>query len=321
MNTEIKTTPLYNTIKSIIDAADPERLLSSGAPENEYAGESVKIAEQLTPDMTMPQIAAVIRDVMNRSFSTGYTADDLLGIALEIYENFGELIDLSSGKPEFKTCTKQDDNTLPDADRFFGMTPGEVIECMFSETEPDGTYIGFEPFHDDCESRLMKYTLRWDRSDCNNAAANVEKMVHIIRKSAENSSIPRSMEKYLCPLQPDYSFLIETGLISRDELDDIPLCEEIMDEIGMKKEYEEDLSDAESKAWELYIEALSKAADARIGKGLYSRELIQYTRRLYRLIELGAPRLITDNEAQNVTQAYVYHKYADPDNVQVLDIH
>ena len=166
----------------------------------------------------------------------------------------------------------------------------------------------------------MKYTLRWDRSDCDSAKANVEKMVHIIRKSAGNSSIPRSMEKYLCPLQPDYSFLAETGLISRDELDDIPLCEEIIEGIETKKELEEDLSDAESKAWELYIEALSKAADARIGKGLYSRELIQYTRRLYRLIELGAPRLITDNEAQNVTQAYVYHKYADPDNVHVLDI-
>ena len=132
--------------------------------------------------------------------------------------------------------------------------------------------------------------------------------------------MPRSMEKYLCPLQPDYSFLVETGLISRDELEDIPLCEEKMDGIETKIELEEDLSDAESKAYDLYLEALSKAADERIGKGLYSYELIQFTRRLYRLTELGAPRLITDNEAQNVTQAYVYHKYADPDNVHVLDI-
>ena len=170
----IKTTPLYNTIKTIIDAADPERLLSSGAPENEYDNESAKIAGMLTPDMNVPQRAVTIRDVMNRSFCTGfdsdtgevsynpgYTSDDCLGIALEIYENFGELIDLSSGKPKFKTCIKQDDDPLPDADRYFGMTPEEVIESMFSETEPDGTYIGFEPFHDDCESRLMKYTLRW----------------------------------------------------------------------------------------------------------------------------------------------------------------
>ncbi len=305
----IKTTPLYNTIKSIIDAADPERLLSSGAPENEYDNESAKIAGLLTPDMTMPQIAVVICDVMNRSFSTGYTADDFLGIALEIYENFGELIDFSSGKPEFKTCIKQDDDPLPDADRYFGMTPEEVIESMFSETEPDGTYIGFEPFHDDCESRLMKYTLRWDRSDCDSAKASVEKMVSIIRKNAGNSSVPRSMEKYLCPLQPDYSFLVETGFISRDELEDIPLCEEIMDGIETKKELEEDLSDAESKAHDLYVDALAKAADARIGKGLYSYELIQYTRRFYRLIELGAPRLIIDNEARNLAQAYVYHKY------------
>ena len=103
MNTEIKTTPLFHTIKTIIDAADPEHLLSSGAPENEYDNESAKIAGLLTPEMTVPQIAVTIRDVMNRSFSTGfdsdtgkvsynpgYTSDDCLGIALEIYENFGE---------------------------------------------------------------------------------------------------------------------------------------------------------------------------------------------------------------------------------------
>ena len=333
MNTEIKTTPLFKTIKTIIDAADPERLLSSGAPENEYDNESAKIAGLLTPDMNVPQIAVTIRDVMNRSFCTGfdsdtgevsynpgYTSDDCLGIALEIYENFGELIDLSSGKPEFRTVITKDDNPLPDADRFFGMTPEEVIESMFSETEPDGTYIGFEPYHDDCESRLMKYTLHWDRSDCDSAKASVGKMVRIIRKNAVNSSMPRSMEKFLYPLQPDYSFLVETGFVSRDELEDIPLCEEIMDGIETKKELEEDLSGAESKAHDLYVKALAKAADARIGKGLYSYELIQFTRRLYRVIELGAPRLIIDNEARNLAQAYVYHKFADPDDVWVLDI-
>ena len=314
MNTtinNIKTTPLFKTVKSIIDTADPERRLSSGAPENEYDNESAKIAGLLTPDMTMPQIAVTVRDVMNRSFSTGYTADDFLGIALEIYENFGELIDLSSGKPEFKTCIKQDDDPLPDADRFFGMMPEEVIESMFSETEPDGTYIGFEPYHDDCESRLMKYTLHWDRSDCDSAKASVGKMVRIIRKNAVNSSLPRSMEKFLYPLQPDYSFLVETGFVSQDDLEDIPFCEEIMDGIETKKELEEDLSDAESKAHDLYVKALAKAADERIGKGLYSYELIQYTRRLYRLIELGAPRIIIDNEARNLAQAYVYHKYGE----------
>ena len=324
MNTEIKTTPLFKTIKTIIDAADPEHLLSFGAPENEYDNESAKIAEQLIPDMTVPQIAVTIRDVMNRSFNTGcdsdtkevyydsgYTSDDFLGIALEIYENFGELIDLSSGKPEFKTCIKKDDDLLPDASRYFGMAPGEVIECMFSETEPDGSYIGFEPYHDDCESRLMEYTLRWDRSDCDAAMASVEKMVRIIWKNAGRSSIPRSMEKYLCPLQPDYSFLVETGFITRDDLDDLPLCEEKIGGIETKKELEEDCSEAESKAYDLYVDALAKAADARIGKGLYSYELIQFTRRLYRLIELGAPRIIIDNEARNLAQAYVYHKYGE----------
>ena len=319
MNTEIKTTPLFKTIKTILDAADPENLLSSGAPENEYDNESAKIAERLTPDMNVPQIAVTIRDVMNRSFSENYTTGDFLGIALEIYENFLELIDLSSGKPEFRTCIKQDENPLPDADRFFGMEPGEVVECMFSETGPDGTYIGFEPYHDDCEPRLMDYTLSWDRSDCDAAKASVEKMVRIIWKNAGRSSMPRSMEKYLCPLQPDYGFLVETCFISRDDLDDIPYCEEIIDGIETKKELGEACSEAESKAWELYADALAKAADARIGKGLYSYELIQYTRRLYRLIELGAPRITIDNEARNLAQAYVYHKFGSLTDTLSID--
>ena len=324
MNTEIKTTPLFKTIKTIIDAADIEGLLSSGAPENEYDNESAKIAELLTPNMTVPQIAVVIRDVMNRSFNTGidrdteevsydsgYTSDDFLGIALEIYENFGELIDLSSGKPKFRTIITKDDNPLPDADRYFGMTPGEVIECMFSETEPDGTYLGLEPYHDDCEPRLIQYRLHWNRNDCDDAKTNVDKMVRIIRKNAGKSSMPRSMEKFLFPLQPDYGFLVETGFIDEDDLEDIPFCEEVIGGIETKKELDEDLSDAEMKAYNLYAQALAKAADARIGKGLYSYELIQFTHRLYRVIELGAPRTIIDNEARNLAQAYVYHKYGE----------
>ena len=86
MNNEIKTTPLFKTIKSIIDEADVEGLLSSGAPKDEYDNESATIAVQLRPDMTMPQIAVTVKDVMNRSFGENRTTEDFFGIALEIYD-------------------------------------------------------------------------------------------------------------------------------------------------------------------------------------------------------------------------------------------
>ena len=314
MNDAIKTTPLFKTIKSIIDEADVEGLLSSGAPEDEYDNESATITVQLRPDMTMPQIAVTVKDVMNRSFGENRTTEDFFGIALEIYENYGELIDLSSGKPEFKTCFKKDDDSLPDPDRFFCMTPGEVIDSMFAETKPDGTYWGFEPYHDTHESELLKYTLRWSEADRDDARSNVEKLLHTLRRSAEEGFIPSSLEKYLFPYQLDYSFLSGTGLL--DDADPnspcfTGLCEDLIDEIEEKIEYDEECSEAESKAFDLYVKALHKAADERIGAGLYSYELVQCARRYHRLIQLGAPRIIISNEAGQLAQAYVYHKYGE----------
>ena len=314
MNNEIKTTPLFKTIKSIIDEADVEGLLSSGAPEDEYDNESATITVQLRPDMTMPQIAVTVKDVMNRSFGENRTTEDFFGIALEIYENFGELIDLSSGKPEFKTCIRQDDDSLADPDRFFCMTPGEVIDSMFAETKQDGTYWGFEPYHDTHEPKLLKYTLRWNEADRDYARANVEKLLHALRRSAEEGFIPSSLEKYLFPYKLDYSFLLKTGLL--DEADPkspwfAELCKDLLDEIEEKIEFEEECSEAESMAFDLYVKALHKAADERVGAGLYSYELVQFARRYHRLIQLGAPRIIINNEAGQLAQAYVYHKYGE----------
>ena len=323
MNTEIKTTPLFHAIKTILDAVDPEYLISSDVPEDEYENESAAIAERLTPNMNVPQIAAVIRDVMNKEFCTGrdeygeqinpsyYGTDRYLSIAEEIYDSFGDLIDISSGKPEFHTQEpKNDDNPLPPADKNTQLTPLELIDSMFDDTAEDGTYHGLEPYHDDCEQELLEYKLRW-KSDLAEAKYKLRRILQKIEKAAATGFMSATAEAYLTDLTRDleYTFLADTGIINKDDVSDTSFCEEMIDSIITKKELEEELTEEEAKAYECYKAALSKAADEQVGPGLYSYELIQFARRYYRLLQLGAPKAVIDNEARNLAQTLVYHDY------------
>ena len=327
MNTEIKTTPLFHTIKTILDAADPEHLLSSGAPENEYDSESAKIAERLAPDMNVPQIAAVIRDVMNKAFCIyhdsadsckkyylpGYETEDFLALAEKIYEGMFELIDLSSGKPEFRGQEpEKDEDPLPPADENTMPTPLELIDSMFEDTAGDGTYYGLEPYHDDCEQELLEYKLRW-KTDLAEAKYKCRRILQKIEKAAATGFMSAAAEAYLADLDRDldYTFLADAGIINKDDVSDISYCEEKIDSIITKMELEEDLTEEEAKAYESYKAALSKAADDRVGTGLYSYELVQFARRYYRLVQLGAPKACIDNEARNLAQALVYHDYGE----------
>ncbi|MBO4862412.1 MAG: hypothetical protein J5535_05905 [Firmicutes bacterium] len=342
----IKTTPLYNTIKSIIDAADPERLLSSGAPENEYDNESAKIAGLLTPDMTMPQIAKAVCDVMNRSFATGFDVEtgeeDYLpgrapeyyfGVAIDIYKALVALIDLSSGKPEFRAEEPSGDRPLPDAvwaedgcplpdpDRVTELTHWEMIDEMFSETEADGTYYGFEPYSDYCESRLMQYKLSWTEADRDHIKAEFTMLSAALRECAERGEALPGCERYLAPLEHDidYGFLTELGIVDIADADIPGLCEEAMDSILTKMEYGEELSESEQAAYAQYRDALDKEAAGRIGEGLYSSSVIRFAQRYNKLISLSAPKVVIDNEARNLAQAMVYHEFADPKALHAWD--
>ena len=332
MNTAIKTTPLFHTIKTILDAVDPEGRLSSGAPECGYDNESTAIAERLTPNMNVPQIAAVIRDVMNKAFCTGrdengeqinpsyYGTDRYLSIAEDIYDSFGDLIDLSSGKPEFCTQeTAEKHRTLSSSAQCIDWPPEEVIDNMFLETHSDGTYYGLEPFHDDCESGLISFKLLWNESDHETVKQKYINLCLTIKDSAETGKVDPELKAYTDPFDIDYTFLANAGVISNDDISDVSICDEIINGIITKIESEEELTVEEYMAYAEYKAVLSKEADRRIGKGLYSYELIQYARRLHRLIQLGAPKVCIDNEAFNLAQALVYHDYGEDRHLDYLD--
>ena len=140
MNKEIRKTALFRVVKDIIDECDCEHLLSSGAPEDEYDRESERIAERLRPDMTMPQIAEVIKNEMNSSFAVGYdsedgrisyypgfSAEDFYDAATDIYESFLELIELRQDPPAFRETIPEEKNTLPDCNEIPGLAADLVI--------------------------------------------------------------------------------------------------------------------------------------------------------------------------------------------------
>ena len=65
----------------------------------------------------------------------------------------------------------------------------------------------------------------------------------------------------------------------------------------------------EKQYYNQYIEALRKAAEERVGNGLCAYDLVYRSRRLCRLLNLGAPEIIINHEARTFAAAMLLHKY------------
>lgn len=66
----------FKIVKKYVDKMDYMDLLSAGCPNNEYDGESNKIADTITESMTVEDIALLIINVFARSFNTGIDISD-----------------------------------------------------------------------------------------------------------------------------------------------------------------------------------------------------------------------------------------------------
>ncbi len=84
------------------------------------------------------------------------------------------------------------------------------------------------------------------------------------------------------------------------------------------EEYEKDIlledvdikvTGQEKKYYNQYVEKLRKAAEERLGKGIYAYDLCFRGRRLCRLLNLGAPECIVNNEARTFAAAMLLHQY------------
>jgi len=65
----------------------------------------------------------------------------------------------------------------------------------------------------------------------------------------------------------------------------------------------------EKSYYHQYLSKLHKAAEERVGKGICAYDVVFRSRRLCRLLNLGAPRIIVNSEARTLAAALLLHKY------------
>jgi hypothetical protein len=78
---------LFDAVKAVIDALDPEGLLAMDAPPDEYDGESKSITRALKADMTARQIAEIMADIFSSSFSDPFDTNYFMVAATWIKEH------------------------------------------------------------------------------------------------------------------------------------------------------------------------------------------------------------------------------------------
>lgn len=69
------------------------------------------------------------------------------------------------------------------------------------------------------------------------------------------------------------------------------------------------VTEKEKKYYNQYIEKLRKSAEERFGNGICAFDLVYRGRRLCRLLNLGAPKIIINHEAQTLAAAMLLHQY------------
>ena len=83
---------LYGIVKKEIDEWDAYALLAGGSPDDEFDAESRKIANKLTNDSTMQDIAYIISNIFTASFDDpeNFKAEMCLDVAQKIKKSMDE---------------------------------------------------------------------------------------------------------------------------------------------------------------------------------------------------------------------------------------
>lgn len=75
----------YRIVKKYIDEYDYYCLLSEGAPDDEFASESLRISDRISENSTIEQIAATIADVFHLAFGNEEHPEHYLSVAQKIW--------------------------------------------------------------------------------------------------------------------------------------------------------------------------------------------------------------------------------------------
>lgn len=222
-------------------------------------------------------------------------------------------------------------------DESLSLTPAESIISMFEYTDDNGTlYIPEWPYDDfgDGKRRFYKCTMNWNEVDLDGALRNYEDDYNALKRIAEQWESIRSdaavniLSEDLQKVWNTYIRDFEIGDIDMDLIMDISnrmetiaminsTAEKISSGIEVSKEemsffndYKDTVvSEEEEALYNIYREAIHADAERRVGENVAAYDVVIRAKRLCRLLALGAPKIIVDNEANLFAQARVIHTY------------
>ena len=165
----------FSQVKRQIDLLDPENLLASHAPQDEYDAESRKISEQISHFDSPAQIAAVMQNAFGKPESPARFSETALAVRRALaYEYYGQIADLFEyGNARTEVCVQ---------------TANEIIRQTLNETDPDvlenifhalDTLIAYRNCADQLE--LLPLTENWQRFD----SASLEYLPAILAETGD----------------------------------------------------------------------------------------------------------------------------------------
>lgn len=174
------------------------------------------------------------------------------------------------------------------------MTASGYIRALFEETKDGVLEIWYED--ETNEGYTVAYAMAWSGADMEDLVQQFE----ILRSQLDRIAAGEQSEE-----------LAEIYNIYVRPYDSCPFVKEQMDEVLGKLDLALPLAYEEQALYEQYIRWQEEQASSRLhGKGYNSFGLISRARRYTRLIELKAPQIVIENEAQCLAEELVLYHYS-----------
>lgn len=222
-------------------------------------------------------------------------------------------------------------------DKNINISAEDAIFSMFDHTDDNGIlYIPEWPRENnrDDKERFYKCLMNWDELYRDLAIGYYQLLYNRLKEIAEkwdaisSGSAAEILPEKLFEVWDTYIRDFETGNINTERIADISDRYEIIflvdhiknklsvnaelskDELSFYSEYKDtSVSEEENALYAEYKDAIYADAKKRVGDNIAAYDVVIRARRLCKLMSLGAPAVIIENEAVLLAQAIVIHSY------------
>ena len=177
------------------------------------------------------------------------------------------------------------------------------------------------------EGYLYQCAVNWNRQDCATMAQCAQALVEDLRRiGAHRAALDGTLfdnfkevsrERALSVLEDEHLVDVYFTYVYPYTLEDVDL-DRVQDiynrwddciHAEVFGEVAEPVSEEDKVYYQTYLDAVRAAAEQRIGESICASEVIFFARRLCRLLEIGAPEIIVNNELHCFVEALVLHHH------------